>query len=69
MTFVFRPAAAAEEAYAWYEGQRLGLGEEFLAEVSATLARVIANPRQYPVIRRATRARSSRGSPMAFSIA
>jgi len=57
MTFVFRPAAAAdvEDAYVWYEGQRRGLGEEFLAEVSATLARVLANPHQYPVIRRATR--------------
>ncbi len=42
MTFLFRPAAAAdvEDAYAWYEGQRIGLGEEFLG--------------QYPAIRRAT---------------
>ncbi|HEY7675614.1 MAG TPA: type II toxin-antitoxin system RelE/ParE family toxin [Candidatus Methylomirabilis sp.] len=57
MTFLFRPAAAAdvEEAYAWYEGQRIGLGEEFLAELGATLLRVRANPRQYPVIRRGTR--------------
>ena len=39
----------------WYEGQRIGLGEEFLAELGATLARVLASPRQYPVIRRATR--------------
>lgn len=32
---VFRPAAAGdvERAYAWYEQQREGLGEEFLAEV------------------------------------
>jgi plasmid stabilization system protein ParE len=57
MTFLLRPAAAAdvEDAYAWYEGQRIGLGEEFLAELGATLARVLANPRQYPVIHRATR--------------
>ena len=71
MTILFRPAAAAdvEDAYAWYEGQRIGLGEEFLAELGATLARVLANPRQYPVIRRATRRALLHRFPTALSIA
>ena len=32
MTPLLRPAAAADidEAFAWYETQRVGLGEEFL---------------------------------------
>ena len=36
---LLRPAAAAdvEGAYAWYEGQRRGLGEEFLEVLSSTL--------------------------------
>ncbi len=37
---IFRSAAAAdvEDAYAWYEDQRPGLGDEFAAEVTATRA-------------------------------
>jgi hypothetical protein len=54
---IFRPAAAADidEAFRWYEVQRVGLGEEFLAEVDATLRKVLVSPRQYPVIHRSTR--------------
>lgn len=48
-----RPVAGAEiaEAYGWYEEQRAGLGEEFLAEVRSTLAAVEEAPLRYPVIR------------------
>ena len=54
---VFRPAAAADvdEAYRWYEAQRVGLGEEFLAAVSAALEFVQENPEQYPVVYREAR--------------
>ena len=35
------------EAFTWYEGRRTGLGQEFLDEVSATLAAVEAQPRRF----------------------
>lgn len=49
---VFRRAAKEEleAAAAWYDGQRRGLGEEFLTEVSQALNRVDEHPRQYPVV-------------------
>jgi plasmid stabilization system protein ParE len=52
-----RPAAAAdiEEAYRWYERQRVGLGEEFLTTVDATLRDLAAHPATYAVIHRETR--------------
>ena len=55
--FLLRPAAAAdvEDAYGWYEGQGLGLGEEFLASLGRTLATIVENPNQYPVLHRGTR--------------
>ena len=41
MRLVVRPAAAADidEAYLWYEGQRAGLGEEFLVALRSAKAR------------------------------
>ena len=40
---VVRPAAAAdiEDAYHWYDSQRPGLGEEFLAALRLTRDRVL----------------------------
>jgi len=54
---LLRPAAAAdiEEAYRWYQRQRVGLGEEFLTTVDATLRGIVAHPATYPVIHRQTR--------------
>lgn len=39
MSLLFRPAAAADldEAFLWYERQRPGLGQEFLAAVDLML--------------------------------
>ncbi len=39
MRVVLRPAAAAdiEEAFAWYERQDAGLGEELLAAIQSTI--------------------------------
>ncbi len=39
-----------DEAYAWYEEQRRGLGEEFLAEVQRVLDRIEQNPEIYAPI-------------------
>jgi hypothetical protein len=32
------------EAYAWYESRRVGLGEEFLSSVDASIARICRQP-------------------------
>ena len=54
---IVRPAAAAEidEAYLWYEAQRTGLGEEFLAEVNGALDTIREMPELYAVVHRDTR--------------
>ena len=46
---VFRPRAVAEidEAAAWYEDQRKGLGLEFINAVSSSIELVKKNPLQY----------------------
>jgi plasmid stabilization system protein ParE len=43
---IFKPAARLEfeEAVAWYEGARPGLGCEFKLEVKLALKRAVANP-------------------------
>ena len=53
LPIAFHPEAQAEmdAAYAWYEGQRRSLGEEFLADVSAILARITERPTMYATIR------------------
>lgn len=38
------------EAFAWYEDQRSGLGEEFLASVEAALEAIRRNPELHPTI-------------------
>jgi plasmid stabilization system protein ParE len=57
MRIVVRPAAAAdiEEAFAWYERQRSGLGHEFLEALQATVDDVAGHPVKHPVIHRDTR--------------
>lgn len=52
-----RPEAEVDiqEAAAWYEGQRAGLGYEFLDEILRTFAGLCAQPAQYPVVHRETR--------------
>jgi plasmid stabilization system protein ParE len=48
---VFRRAAKAEleGACAWYEGQRTGLGDEFLDEAGDTIERAATYPDRHPV--------------------
>lgn len=54
---IVRPAASAdiEDAYRWYEAQQTGLGEKFLAAAQVVMQSVVANPHQFPVVRRETR--------------
>lgn len=55
MTRPFRPepeaSAELERAALWYEGERLGLGVEFLDAVDATLDRIARWPDAAPCIR------------------
>ncbi len=39
-----------EDTVAWYEGQRLGLGERFVAALDRLIDRVSENPQQFPMI-------------------
>ncbi|MBM4265527.1 MAG: type II toxin-antitoxin system RelE/ParE family toxin [Deltaproteobacteria bacterium] len=65
---VFRPAAAAdiERAYAWYERERSGLGEEFLAEVFTSVQAVVDRPEAFPALHRLTRRALVRRFPYAL---
>jgi plasmid stabilization system protein ParE len=55
--------ADLERAAKWYEGQRPGLGKEFVGEVDAVLQRVKANPQQYQAIHRDVRHAVARRFP------
>lgn len=50
--FTLAPEAAADldEAYAWYERQRTGLGEEFLGSVEACIEQICRNPEWCPIV-------------------
>ena len=50
---IFKPAARLEfeEAVAWYEGERPGLGREFKLEVKLALERAVANPGHFQRVR------------------
>src|SRR5271167_4553425 len=49
---VFRRAAQSEfvEAAAWYDGQRPGLGEEFVHEIESAIGRAAESPELYPIV-------------------
>ena len=68
MQFIVRPAAAADidEAFLWYEGQRPGLGHEFLAAAQTLVDAIADHPLRYPVIRRNTRRALLRRFPYAI---
>jgi plasmid stabilization system protein ParE len=50
---IFKPAARLEfdEAVAWYENERPGLGREFKLEVKLALKRALANPEWFQNVR------------------
>ncbi len=62
---IFLPTAQAEfkEAATWYDEQRQGLGDEFVAEVERSLDRVSEDPRRYAIIYRNTHRISLRRFP------
>jgi plasmid stabilization system protein ParE len=49
---IFKPAAEAEmeQAHAWYEQRKAGLGDEFLRCMDACIASMQRNPELYPVV-------------------
>ena len=53
---VFKPAALweFEEAVAWYEAERSGLGREFKLEVKLALRRALDNPELFQKVRGGT---------------
>ena len=57
MRRILRPALVADirEAHSWYEGERPGLGEEFLTEIDRSMDLAEKHPKMYPVILRDTR--------------
>ena len=61
------PEAEADlvEAFAWYEGQRPGLGSEFFAEVAQVLQRIEDTPLQHAVVQEDTRRAIVRRFPYA----
>jgi plasmid stabilization system protein ParE len=38
------------DAYAWYEEQRVGLGEDFLSRLDACIQKILRFPGSYPVV-------------------
>jgi plasmid stabilization system protein ParE len=54
---VVRPEAELDalEAATWYDRERRGLGDEFLAELRVTLARIEDGPARFPVLHRDVR--------------
>jgi len=57
VSLVVRPSAAADldEAFLWDEGQRAGLGHEFLDAVQQVFEGLVENPQLHRVVHRDTR--------------
>lgn len=62
---LFRPEARDEfeTAGEWYEGERRGLGGDFLEAVDEQLTRIAANPLLYPTVYRDIRKAALRRFP------
>jgi plasmid stabilization system protein ParE len=54
---VLEPEAERDitDAYDWYEEQRLGLGERFLASVAESLEQIARAPKANPIVERSVR--------------
>lgn len=57
MHLIVRPEAEGDlaDAYAWYEQQRAGLGDEFLTTVDATFDFILERPLSFPVVHKTIR--------------
>lgn len=58
-----RAKADIRRAAKWYEQQKEGLGERFVAEVDAALERIETNPEQYQIVHRNIRHAITRDFP------
>ena len=67
LTVVFRPEASAEvlETKSWYDGRASGLGNRFIDDLEALLARVVERPVSFPTVRDQTRRAVLRRFPYA----
>ena len=67
MPLVFEPEVAndVDRAYAWYEHERPGLGEELLAEVQTALDQIQESPQLHAVVYRDVRRALVRRFPYA----
>ena len=65
--FIVAPEAEQDtaEAYAWYEGRRIGLGEEFLGCVDVCLEAIRRTPEMHAVVHASYRRRLVRRFPYA----
>jgi len=65
---MFTAAASADltEAQDWYEAKVRGLGLKFLAAIDALVNRVVASPRQFPVVHKSVRRALSHRFPYAL---
>lgn len=65
---LFTPPARTEliNAQDWYEKESPGLGRHFRAAVGTLIERMIANPRQFPVVYRSVRRALLRRFPYAL---
>jgi len=50
LTVLPRARVEVEEAMAWYEERRPGLGSEFVSALHETLGQVLLHPRRWPAI-------------------
>jgi plasmid stabilization system protein ParE len=68
MALIVRPEAEADllQAYSWYEEQRLGLGREFMEEVSRCLASIDQRPLSFALVAHQARRAIVRRFPYAI---
>jgi plasmid stabilization system protein ParE len=64
--FTLRARAELIDAQDWYENESPGLGRRFCAAVDATVQRISASPRQFPVIYKNVRRALLRRFPFAL---
>jgi len=50
-----RAIAASREAYEWYEGQKVGLGERFLEVLTSVLRKIELQPELYSKVKKSYR--------------
>jgi plasmid stabilization system protein ParE len=51
LVIALEAAADLDEAYAWYENQRVGLGEDFLSRVDACIQSILRFPEKHAPFR------------------